>query len=190
MTIIETGQVMDLLQAAYPRFYSGQDAPDPRQTVAMWATMFEPYPVEIVLAAVKAHIATDTKGFPPVIGQIMAKVRQITEPPDMPEQAAWTLVHKAIQNGIYGSEEEFAKLPPDIQAVIHDPAQIKAWAMDEDFNEGVVSSNFMRSYRARQASVREFNALPADVRAIAAKVGAGFALEGNEAGELPAPKGA
>ncbi len=187
MTLSETGQVMDLLRIAYPRFYAGADAPDPRDTLTLWATMFEPYPLEIVLAAVKAHIATDIKGYPPVIGQIMAKVRQITEPRERTEQEAWSIVLRAIRNSGYSAREEFNKLPDDIKAVVHDPAQLKAWAIDDDFNESVVSSNFMRSYRARQASAREFKALPKDVQNIALQMGAGFSLE-RVTGPEPGPR--
>ena len=61
MTRQETGIIMDILTTAYPRFYSGQDAPDPRKTVNLWAGMFADDPVKLVAAAVKALIATDTK---------------------------------------------------------------------------------------------------------------------------------
>ncbi len=175
MTLAESGQVMDLLAAAYPRFYANDDG-NTEMVLEMWASLFQPYPVELVLAAVKAHIVTDTRGFPPVIGQIMEKIRQITQPEERSEQEAWSLVRRAIGNGIYGSEEEFARLPKDIQAVVHDPAQLRVWAMDGQFNENVVSSNFMRSYRTRMEHVREFQALPQDVQALAARMGGGLAL--------------
>lgn len=71
MTLAETGQIMDILTAAYPRFYSG--AKD-KEAVKLWATMFEPYPVRTVADAVQDFIASDTKGFPPVIGQIMERM--------------------------------------------------------------------------------------------------------------------
>lgn len=182
MTLAETGQVMDLLEATYPRFYANADAKSKDIVLQTWASLFEPYPQDLVLAAITAHIAADTKGFPPSIGQIMAKVRKITEPEEMPEQEAWSLVRKAISRSGYDSREEFDKLPPVIQQVIHDPAQLKAWAIDEDFNENVVSSNFMRSYRTKMQSIREFRAMPKDVQALAAKLGNGLALPGEEAG--------
>lgn len=95
----------------------------------------------------------------------------------MTEQEAWGLVANALKNSAYHSEQEFAKLPPEIQSVIHDPAQLKAWAIDDNFNESVVSSNFMRSYRARAASIREFKALPEDVKRLAISYGAGLSMD-------------
>ncbi|MCD8047058.1 MAG: hypothetical protein LUD80_00400 [Clostridiales bacterium] len=63
--------------------------------------------------------------------------------------------------------------------------------MDGQFNENVVSSNFMRSYRTRMEHVREFQALPQDVQALAARMGGGLALlEGGSEGALPASRSA
>ena len=45
MTRQETGIIMNILTTAYPRFYSGQDAPDPRKTMSLWAEMFRDDPV-------------------------------------------------------------------------------------------------------------------------------------------------
>ncbi len=177
MTAQEASKIMDVLTIAYPSFYARQSDGERLMAVKLWATMFADYPLKVVGGAVKAFIATDAKGFPPSIGAIMAKVRKITEPEEMTEVEAWALVAKALRNSIYGSKEEFAKLPPEIQSVLHDPATLKAWAMDPDYNEAVLSSNFMRSYRARAASVREFKALPADVQQLAIDMGNGLRLE-------------
>lgn len=177
MTVEESGAVMDVLTVAYPSFYARQTDDEKYTAAQLWAGMFESYPVKLVLGAVKAFIATDAKGFPPSIGAIMEKVRKITEPEEMTEVEAWSLVSKALRNSIYGSKEEFAKLPPEIQSVLGDPSTLRAWAMDDSYNESVVSSNFMRSYRARAASVREFKALPADVRQMALDMGSGLKLE-------------
>ncbi|MFR8332153.1 MAG: hypothetical protein ACLU9S_07140 [Oscillospiraceae bacterium] len=78
---------------------------------------------------------------------------------------AWNLVAKALRNSAYGSEEEFAKLPPAVQRVAHSPFQLREWAlMDADTVQSVVASNFQRAYTARQKSDREFDALPPAVR--------------------------
>jgi hypothetical protein len=178
MTAQEASKIMDVLKLAYPSFYARQSDADRLMAVKLWTTMFSEYPLKIVGAAVKAFIATDAKGYPPNVGAIMEKCRQITEPERMSEAEAWALVKKAIQNGIYGSREEFNKLPKEVQRVVHDPAQLKAWAMDEDFNEGVESSNFKRAFRTMQEREREFMALPSDVQRIAIEAGAGMAMDG------------
>lgn len=194
MTVAETGAIMDILVTAYPRFYAGQDAPDPKKTLELWAAMFEPYPVQIVAAAVKALIATDSKGFPPHIGAVMEKVRKLTEPEETTEMEAWALVRKAIHGAsmdlssrIYCSgqldprtsaQRNFDALPDALKAVVHSPEQLAEWERLGDAEiDTVLQSNFMRSYRAKAQSIREWKALPEDVQKIALEAGAGLSLE-------------
>lgn len=168
MTRQETGIIMDILTTAYPAFYNGRNAPNMRMTVNLWAEMFAEDDVKIVAAAVKALIATDDKGFPPHIGAVKGRIRQISNPDEMTEQEAWTYIAKALRNSSYNAEEEFAKLPPILQDVVHAPQQLREWArMDEATVQSVVASNLQRSFRAKAQSRRDFEALPQDVQALA-----------------------
>ena len=177
MTRQETGIIMDILATAYPRFYAGPDAPDPEKAVALWAEMFAEDDVAVVAAAVKALIATDDKGFPPHIGAVKAKVRQITQPSGMTPQEAWNLVAKAIRNSAYESREEYDKLPREIQRLVGSPNQLRDWSlMDSDTVHSVVASNFQRSFAARQKADNDFKALPRDVQAMIGTVAERMAL--------------
>ncbi len=168
MTRQETGIIMDILTTAYPTFYNGRNAPDMRMTVNLWAEMFAEDDVKIVAAAVKALIATDDKGFPPHIGAVKGRIRQISNPDEMTEQEAWALISKALRDGYYNAEAEFAKLPPLVQDVVHDPRQLREWSMmDESTVQSVVASNVQRSFRAKAQSRRDFEALPKDVQMLA-----------------------
>lgn len=168
MTRQETGIIMDILTTAYPAFYNGRNAPDMRMTVNLWAEMFAEDDVKIVAAAVKALIATDDKGFPPHIGAVKGRIRQISNPDEMTEQEAWALISKALRDGYYNAEAEFAKLPPLVQDVVHDPRQLREWSMmDESTVQSVVASNVQRSFRAKAQSKRDFEALPKDVQTLA-----------------------
>ena len=168
MTRQETGIIMDILTTAYPAFYNGRNAPDMRMTVNLWAEMFAEDDVKIVAAAVKALIATDDKGFPPHIGAVKSRIRQISNPDEMTEQEAWAYIAKALRNSSYNAEEEFSKLPPILQDVVHAPQQLREWArMDEATVQSVVASNLQRSFRAKAQSRRDFEALPKDVQALA-----------------------
>lgn len=168
MTRQETGIIMDILTTAYPAFYNGRNAPDMRMTVNLWAEMFAEDDVKIVAAAVKALIATDDKGFPPHIGAVKNRIRQISNPDEMTEQEAWTYIAKALRNSSYNAEEEFSKLPPILRDVVHAPQQLREWArMDEETVQSVVASNLQRSFRAKAKSRRDFEALPQDVQALA-----------------------
>lgn len=176
MTREDTIKVLTILRGAYPGFYRDISKQEAEATIVLWASMFEEEPFELVGAAVKAFITADAKGFPPAIGQIKEKIRTITQPEEMTEQEAWALVSKAIGRSTYGSVEEFAKLPPEVQAVVHDPGQLRQWAMSEaDEVETVIASNFMRSYRAKQKATKEYLALPTDVKRL--MIAAGYRSE-------------
>lgn len=181
MTREDTIKILAVLRGAYPAFYRDITKQEAESTIALWMSMFDEEPYELVAAAVKAFIVGDSKGFPPSIGQVKERIRQITQPEELTEQEAWALVSKALRNSTYGSEEEFAKLPPEIQAVVHDPGQLKQWAMSpaEDV-ETVLASNFMRSYRAKQKVNREFTALPTSVKQL--MISAGYKNNPTEAG--------
>ena len=181
MTREDTIKVLSVLRGAYPAFYRDITKQEAESTIALWASMFEEEPYELVGAAVKAFISGDGKGFPPAIGQIKERIRLITTPEEMTEQEAWSLVSKALRNSTYGSEEEFAKLPPEVQAVVHDPGQLKQWAMSpaEDV-ESVIASNFMRSFRAKQKASKEYMALPTEVKRL--MISAGYRKDPTEVG--------
>ena len=161
----ETIKILAVLRGAYPAFYRDITKQEAESTISLWGSMFDEEPYELVGAAVKSFISGDTKGFPPAIGQIKELIRKITQPEEMTEQEAWVYVSKALRNSTYGSEEEFAKLPPEVQRVVHDPGQLRQWAISpaEDV-ETVIASNFMRSFRAKQKSSREYMALPTSVK--------------------------
>lgn len=183
MTRQETGVIMDILATAYPRFYGGNDAPDPRKAVTLWAEMFHDDPVELVAAAVKALIVTDERGFPPHIGAVKAQMRKIMQPDEPTEQEAWALVLGALKRGIYESKAAFDALPETVRRVVGSANQLREWAvMDSETVQSIVASNFQRSYRERARREREFAALPSDVQKLARRLETAMTLKALEGG--------
>lgn len=183
----ETLAILGVLRAAYPNFYKDKGKGELEGIVNLWVDMFQDDPAQIVAAAVKAHIASDEKGFPPHIGAIKTAIVKLTKPPEleMSEMEAWALVRKATRNGVYGAQKEFDALPPIVQRVVGSPSQLKEWAlMDEDVVASVISSNFQRSYKARAEHAKEFLALPMDVRQTMEALGGGMGLSALTEGRM------
>lgn len=179
----ETLKIMAVLCAAYPQFYAKQTDEDLANVVNLWLDLFEDEPYPLVAAATKALIKTRTSTFPPVVGEVAEKVRQISTPEEMTEAEAWALVSTAVRNGTYGAEKEFNALPPTLQRLVGSPRQLKEWAaMDEDVVQSVVASNFQRSYRARAKSEREYEALPSSVKSYIAAIADGMRMPELEGG--------
>ena len=159
MTTQETSVIMEAIRLAYQKTTVITQA-DAEKTLALWSALFKDTPYEEVNYAVKHYIMTDTSGFPPTIGQLNkiiaeAKMGEIASP-----DVAWSYVRDAIGNGIYGSAEEFRKLPELCQRVVGSPNQLYDWAMLDSRGLNVVRSTFLSRYREEMAKAEEYIALP------------------------------
>lgn len=176
MTRDETKRLIQVMCAAYPN-YKPANLTD---TVDVWHLMLAEHDYRTMSLALKAFITTDTGGFAPSVGQVLECYHSLTAPEELNEMQAWALVAKAIRNGIYGAEEEFAKLPPAVQRAVGNPGNIREWAtMDSKSVQSVVQSNVMRTYRSVVAKNNQMQRLPVDVKAmIAEKMGTKLIAEG------------
>ena len=156
----ETQVLMETIKSAYPGFYRGENF---TAAINCWLMMFKNDDPDLVAVAIKTYIATDQKGFAPVIGQIKSIMLKLLEQESMTEVEAWTLVKKAIRNSAYNAIEEHGKLPEILQKIVS-PEQLRDWALADMSSESVTSSNFMRSYRAKLKQEEELKALPSDVK--------------------------
>lgn len=171
MTKQDAVGILALLELGYPNFAAKMDDKRKAQTVSMWTEAFQNDDPRAVAMAVKAIIYAGDREFAPNIGQVRAKMQQLSEPDELTENEAWALVSRACCNGIYGYKSEFEKLPSAVQAVVGRPEQLREWAMmDSDTVQSVVASNFMRSYKVRVQRIRENGMLPEGIRQFAAKL--------------------
>lgn len=178
MTKRDTAGLMAMLQTAYPAYYAKQTNQERMEAVNLWADLFASDPPALVYAAVKTIIVSGG-AFPPSIGEIKNKMQDLSAPAALSETEAWALVSKAVRNGIYGYEKEYAALPPTVQAAVGRPEQLKEWAvMDENEVQSVVASNFMRGYKTVQRRERETAMIPESVRELLNGVTANMLTEG------------
>lgn len=155
MTRDETKKIIRIIADSYPNYKPS----DISETIDVWSMILEEYPYNQIAMALKAYILTDTSGFAPSIGQLVNKLTSAE--PQLNEMEAWSMVSKAIRNGYYGAEEEFAKLPEVVQKAVGNPANLRAWShTDESSIENVVQSNFLRTYRAVVKRESEQSKLP------------------------------
>jgi len=189
MTYDETLVIMSVLKASYPLYYKDMKKTEAEAVVSLWAEMFADDDFQVVSAAVKSFIVSDTKGFPPVIGVIKNEMRKLTNPEEMSEFEAWNLVNRAISRVCFyekGSlKREFDKLPETIRRIVGRPQNLHEWGMlESDEALTVLASNFQRSYRAVSERQRKYDALPGDVRAFLDNVSESlFSLPGSQRAE-------
>lgn len=177
MTKKEMAEIIAIMQSNYPDDFRGMSDKAMTGKINLWFMQFRDDDYKEVLAAVMAHIATDTNRFMPPVGVIKAKLTEIRHPDELTELEAWGLVQKALRNGYYGAQEEFDKLPPVVQRLVGSPNQLREWAlMDTETVSSVVASNFQRSYKVRAAKEREFLALPSAVQETMTQIAAGMKM--------------
>lgn len=160
MTREETKKIIRIMCDSYPNYKPN----DLAEAIEVWTTMLEEYTYQQISVALKAYILADTSGFAPSIGQLVSKVQEITQPKELNEMEAWALVSRALRNSGYNSESEYSKLPPVVQSAVGMSSQLKQWALDENYNEEVVMSQFVRAYRTEVARQSEFQKLPSEAQ--------------------------
>ena len=160
MTEKEVRQLLAMTQAVYPNY----NPPSREAAVNAWLMCLSEYDNNVVMAAFKAYMTTNTSGFAPAPGQLIEILQTLTQPSELNELEAWSIVRKALRNCGYNAEQEFAKLPTVVQKTVGTPQQLKIWACDSEFNENVVSSNFIKTYRTEVKRATELNKMPENVR--------------------------
>lgn len=161
MTREETIKALMVIQAAYPN-YKPQDK---SVAVNTWAEMLSDVSYEKVNVALKAYIQTDKNGFAPSIGEIRSKIQEIFTKDATTDSEAWQIVWKAICcSGDYDrAVDNFNSFPVAVQRSVGSPGQLREWALTENLNVEVVSSNFKKTYRSEIQKEQERRKLSPDI---------------------------
>lgn len=80
---MERADVISLLgrlKRAYPQAYAKMTRADAEEMVSLWLDMLSSEDHAAAKDAVNALIAEDTRGFPPKVGQVLAKIRGAASP--------------------------------------------------------------------------------------------------------------
>lgn len=185
----EVMQILSVLKAAYPHSFKDMTKLDGEALVNLWARQFAEEDPAAVSAAVNALISTRTTGFSPTVGEIKEQLHRLRAVNGLSDAEAWNMVEKACRRGLYNAREEFDKLPPDVQAAVGGPEQLKAWAMmGSDTVNSVIASNFRRTYRTVQEREKEKALMPPEVKAFIAGVAENLKLGGEQKAIADKPK--
>lgn len=146
MTDAEIKKLIFVTKAAYPAVYAKYSAEDLENLLIAWRMCLADYSYERASKGLMAYMRTDTKGFPPVAGQIIEQIEKLEAKEQPLPSEAWAQVRRAISRGSYYAAEEFEKLSPIIQKAIGSAQYLRDCAGDYDFNEGVARGQFEKNY--------------------------------------------
>jgi hypothetical protein len=169
LTREETVKIIRIMSDCYPNYKPSNLS----ETVNVWQMMLNEYSYNQVSIALKAYVTSDTSGFAPSVGEIVAKIQLVSQPQELDGMAAWGLVSKALRNGTYGAVEEFNKLPPLVRQAVGMPDNLKNWATsDYQTIETVIQSNFLRTYETAVKRANEINRMPDNIKSLIEKTNA------------------
>lgn len=166
MTADDIRKLLFTINSIYPNF----KVENPEQTITIWLEFLGDQNAAAIGASLKNYVRTNTSGFAPSIGQLVQGAYSISNRDELSAGEAWSMVYKALCRSNYYADEEFAKFPDEIKTAVGSPAQLRAWACDPDFNEGVASSNFRRAYETACTRKRHEATMSPDVRAFIERV--------------------
>lgn len=154
---------MERLEEYYKNFYSGGDK---QRILNAWYPMFKDDEAGEVNRAVIAYICTE-KFAPTVAGlkTIMAENRMAGQ---KTEAEAWQIVRDAVDYSSNREEakKQYDKMPPLVKRLVGGASQLVTWRrINEDTFEGVIASNFQRSYRELARREATYYAIPGQLQA-------------------------
>lgn len=132
--------------------------------VGTWQLLLDEYNANDVFLAFTSYCKTSGSGFAPSVAQLIEEMEKPKQHATMSESEAWALVRKAISRSAYNSQEEFDKLPLNVKRAVGSAEVLHYWAIDSEFNNEVVMSQFYKSYRTATKREEEFSRLPAEMK--------------------------
>lgn len=166
MTKAETAQILALLHAAYPAFYSKIGKSEIDGIVNLWAEMFAEDDFRVVKYALK-HLIAEHTGYPPDIAALKGKIKEIVSAATgkLTHEELWHKLKAAAKNGHYGAEQEFAKLPPVLQRYLGSPSTLRQYAMvDEATFNTVNHGQFLKQIKIIEEREEFAESMPDDVK--------------------------
>lgn len=141
MTRDETKKLVMLIGGVYQNFKPTNLS----FTIDVWNAVIGDFDYKVLENAFVEYAHDDTSGFAPTPGQLIhiafkKNVKLKTA------QEAWSLVQKAMSNSIYNSQEEFNKLPVNVQRAVGSASRLRELAMTENLNQQVEFSIFAKTY--------------------------------------------
>lgn len=136
-----------LIKAMKSAYTSEKFLPD-KGSWEIWYAMLNDIDYNLLSKAIQQYIVSNE--YPPTIAALRNIAYDITHKGtnELTELEAWAMVKQAIRNSSYNAETEYSLLPAIVQKAVGSPSQLRNWARDEEFNEGVASSNFGRVFRS------------------------------------------
>lgn len=167
MTAQEASGFLSKLALAYPAQYARLGAAELKGQIELWSGTMEGYSLEQAVVGLRVFLRGDTKGFPPVPGQVIDCIERVQRPAEdgYTNTECIALIRRAIGDSLYHAEEAFERLPELCRRAVGTPRNLTEWGqLDSREVETVISSQIIRALEATRIRMREDAKLPPSVR--------------------------
>lgn len=167
MTRNEVKSIVKAMRAQFGSLYQRtQTEQDLSETINSYYLFLADCNYKDALLALNAYMSTGAHEHAPNASQLKAMLNKPKELARQSPAEAWQVVRKAISRGNYYAEQDYDSFAPEIQRAVGSPEQLRIWAQDVDFNEGVESSNFFRRYSDCIRQADEYSKLPPQMQVL------------------------
>lgn len=165
MTRDETVKLIYLMHTVYPASFSGLNTESIGQMADAWHMVLEEENFGQMQMAFKMYCRTNTTGFAPSPGQLIALKQERTEPYVSTAEDAWSKVLLAARDGNYHSQERFDGFDDITKMCVGSPANLSAMSLvDEMSLTTVVRSQFIKEYKRLEDMFRKEKRYSSDVQ--------------------------
>lgn len=164
MTRTEVIKILAIIKVAYPNSYNNFGDKDNQALVALWELQFKDYEANVVMNALNTIIATDSSAFAPPIGRIKEVIYKLSTKNELSENDAWNAVRKALRNSMYNSQEEFKKLPAEVQDTLGSASRLRDMAMLTDSEVEFQHNAFSKAFNEIMKRKKEYAMLPSSIQ--------------------------
>lgn len=148
MTKEQTAQVLRFIKVNFSGFAKqASNIEDANAMLNTWSVIFRDDPYEVVELAALKLIESETSGFPnaAMLRKKIDELKAIANGEPSNEEL-WLLLRKAAENGNYGAEEEYRKLPDILKDYLGSPSALRDMANSEIKTlDSVTKGIFMKS---------------------------------------------
>lgn len=165
MTRDETVKLLFLINTAYPSSFSGLTTDKMSQTADVWHMILDDVDFMQIQLAFRSYCKTDTSGFAPTPGQLIALIQERKAPYVSTADEAWSKVLLAARDGNYHAEERFNAFDDITKMCVGSASSLSALALlDENTLTAVVRSQFLKEYRRLEEMFRKERRDSADIQ--------------------------
>lgn len=156
MTREEAIQVLTLLKAAYPRFYTGMTRADAEAAISLWASMLADMPFEVVKIAIEKYMAVGK--FPPTIADIRESALNTKELTG--DEAFGQAVEAVKRYGYYREAEALSSIHADVAKVIKNLGYKDLCMLEDGKEKMTYRAHFLRLWEDNKTATRKQAMIP------------------------------